>query len=274
MKNLIFNDLPQTHEIIIDENVPAFYFCLEPGLNDYVVKFLNDPSVDIESFQLGYGLCDFVRPNDSSWGYGSALKLKKSLDGVDKSWIIWECKIPLTPTSERLDEISATINHLTTAISLFETGETESDINQFLIIDYVTVKSHDYLNNGSFVFTYSGEVLDFAKSIWNNHFSNNSSYMAIINTMVKVYVQLTSSREARLSKADFYVGQYHGELCWPTFRVPGNCACISPDHFTGLEDRGARYAPHNVDTKIQQLSLLAGVVKLANLARENQKIKM
>jgi hypothetical protein len=56
------------------------------------------------------------------------------------------------------------------------------------------------------------------------------------------------------------------------FRVPGNCACLSPDYTAReclMQDRGYDFGTHNVDTPAQQLSLLAGLSYLWEMARKD-----
>ncbi|KKQ46139.1 MAG: hypothetical protein US63_C0006G0016 [Candidatus Moranbacteria bacterium GW2011_GWC2_37_8] len=261
MRHIIFNDIPHTHEIIINEETATISFSLRPDLNQFVKELLCGTNRHADYFEKECGFSKFIPPSESSWGYGKVLSL---VDSPGNSWITWECKLPYKPSWKKQDEISASISDLTTVISLFEPKDETFDVNQFFAIDLVVVKSHDYFNGGSFSFFYSKEVLDFAATIWND----GEKYSAVMNSMKKFYAHLAGKRLSYTLRDDFYIGQYQANVRCPTFRCPGNCACISPEHFTREDSYGVRYQPHNVDSKVQQLTLLAGVIKLANMARD------
>lgn len=263
MKNILFEDVQHTHETVIDEDNAVFYFSLHPALNQWVLDLLSRRTHYNEVHE-GYGLSKMIPPHETGWGYGKVLALSDYQGEHD--WITWQCKLPEKPDWQRLDEIAATLHDLSVAISLFD-KHVETAKHQFFEIDCIIVKSHDYLNSGSFSFMYSREVLGFAAAIWDKR---NGYYQSLISCMQKVYARLAGKQLERILRDDFYIGMHQENPHWPFFRVPGNCACIAPEHFTHLSDKGARYHPHNLDSKIQQLSLLAGVVKLANLARQHQ----
>lgn len=260
MRHIIFDDTPHTHEITINEKTPTITFSLRPDLAKFVVELLSGTNRHAEYYEKECGLTSFIPPTQSCWGFGNIFELIET----ESSWIIWECKLPYKPSWKKLDEISATISDLAMAISMFENEEEPTDTHQFFVIDMMVVKSHDYLNGGSLSFFYSREVLNFAITIW----SEREKYDAIMNAMKRFYGHLAGKKDLKLMRDDFYVGQYQGILRCPTFRCPGNCACIAPVHMTRGDAGGAGYVPHNMDSKIQQLTILAGVVKLANMARK------
>jgi hypothetical protein len=136
-----------------------------------------------------------------------------------------------------------------------------------MAIDCLLVKSHDYRNGGAFSFFYSREVLDYCETIWHQH----ERYDGIVDCMKKFYARLAGKKDYSIMRHDFHIGQFQRNPRCPTFSCPGDCACIGPDHYTEKENNGARYVPHNIDTKVQQLTLLTGAIKLANMARAAQE---
>lgn len=266
MRHIIFESVPHTHEIVIDEENAIISFSLRPNLNDFVFQLLGGTNMRAEYTAKECKISAFIKPNEKGWGYGRVFQLGKSQ--VENDWVTWDCKLPYRPDWKKLDEISASISDLSVAISLFESKGEEFKDHQFLSLDCVIVKSQDYLNGGSFSFFYSKEVLDFAATIWGDNWIESEKYLAILNCMKKIYAHVAGKKYFYMMRDDFHIGQHQANPRWPTFRVPGDCACISPEQHSFDEDYGARYSPHNVDSKIQQLSLLVGVIKLANMARK------
>lgn len=262
MKHMIFNDVPHTHEITINEDAISISFSLRPDLNEFVKKLLGGTNRHAEFYEKECGLSKYIPPNESTWGYGKIFKLELKKVS-DNSWVTWECKLPQKPDWKKLDEISASISDLAIAISLFDPMDEVFDSHQFMSLECVIVKSHNCLNGGSFSFFYSKEVLDYTVTIW----EDEEKYFGIMDCMKKFYGRMAGKRDLDIMRHDFHIGQYQANPRCPTFRCPGNCACISPEHLSRTDEYGARYVPHNIDSKIQQLTLLAGVIKLANIAR-------
>jgi hypothetical protein len=131
-------------------------------------------------------------------------------------------------------------------------------------ISNMTFFSKEHFHGGAFSFDYSKQVLNFCKKIW----EDEKLYDSVLGSMKKIYHHL-SGRE-KIWDGSFYIGQSQGNPRWPFFRCPGDCACIGPDHNWEGDEYGSGFYSHNVDTKIQQLTLLAGAIKLANLAREDE----
>lgn len=255
MKHILFSSIPNTHEIIIDEGAMAWRFILRPDLHQFVVEIFSDRKFHYE------GLSAFIQPIESSWGYGEVFTNK----GVrEDSWNIYECLLPKKPNAQRLIEIAASINELASVMSIFEPIDNDSgSVHQFISLEFILPRSNDHFNGGAFSFFYSKEVLDYAATIWHDE----KKYKSIIACMQKTYLHLAGRREANLMRHDFYIGYYQENPRLPTFRCPGNCACISPEQSVDKDAFGVRYVPHNVDTKIQQFTLLVGVLKLAEMAR-------
>lgn len=56
---------------------------------------------------------------------------------------------------------------------------------------------------------------------------------------------------------------------WVNFSCPGNACGLDPeDYYEKSLDWGYQLVPHNVDSPLQQLTLLAGVAMLYQLARQ------
>ena len=53
--------------------------------------------------------------------------------------------------------------------------------------------------------------------------------------------------------------------------VPGNACGIDPDGSSRIEQEGYGYLPHNVDSTVQQLSILSGLAALNDLARREMQ---
>lgn len=255
MKHILFSSIPRTHEIIIDEDAMVWRFILRPDLYQFIVGMFGNRKCYYE------GLSDFIQPTESSWGYGEVFTDKGVREDL---WIIYECLLPKKPSTKKLIEVAASINDLAAIMSIFEpVDDTDGDVHQLLSLEFILPRSNNHFNGGAFSFFYSKEVLDYAATIWHD----KGKYQSIIVCMQKTYLHLAGRREANLMRHDFQVGCYQENLRLPTFRCPGNCACISPEQFVDEDDFGVRYVPHNIDTKIQQFTLLAGILKLAEMAR-------
>lgn len=267
MNNILFNDVPLFCEVIFDDKAVSISFCLCPKANDFLCEVLGGENRIADFLRKGgYKLSEFIQPNKKGWGFGKVFRLnnKKS---IEEGWITWECVFPSTPGWQRLEEIAGSIWQLSMALSIFEQKEIlQTQKLQLFRIDSMAINSGKHFHGSAFSFTYSRQVLDFATKIW----SDEQLFEVIKKSMRKAYTRLTGGgpRLIKLMEGEFYLGQSQNNPRWPYFRVPGDCACIGPDHRFNEREYGSGYFSHNVDTKIQQLTLLAGIIKLANSARE------
>jgi hypothetical protein len=266
MKNIEFDDKPLSFEIIIDEDAAVIYFSLHPTLNSQMTSVIS--GFEFEDSDERFRMTKFILPKDSGWGYGKVFKRSEKYCADD--WVCWECSLPYKPFAQKIIEIALSMSYLVTAICINDNDSLPASQNQYLELNYLT-RGKDISNGGAFSFAYSREVLDYNKYWVENEPKREDD---ILNCMRKIYTHLAGKRLSRNMESDFNIGLFHAESRFPTFRVPGNCACIGPSEYSSPRYPGARYVPHNIDSKIQQLSLLSGVIKLANMARlhYNQEI--
>lgn len=264
MRLITFEDVPHTHEIVIDEREMAIMFYLRPDLDEFITQKLGGINRRKDFNEKEYGLCKFILPTYKFWGYGEIFERCGSRPGSD--WEVLRCKLPNKPERHILFDLVASMDDLGMAISLFDPAEERVMAKQLMMLECLTVKSHTGFDGGSFSFAYAKDVLDFAESIWSEE-CDYSAVKAIEDCMKKVYTSLSgkdlTSQEAR----EFYVNPNQGHQRLPTFNCPGDRTCAIPECSNADKDRGVRYSTHNVDTKIQQLALLTGAIKLANMAR-------
>jgi hypothetical protein len=147
------DDMPHTHEIVIDEKQAIITFFLRPDLEEFVSLLLGGTNKRKEWNEKEYGLTKFIAPNSLAWGYGEVLKV--SQEQLPNAWIKLDCQLPFDARGLALYDIVGTIDDLATAISLFKPPEVDVSVAQLMMIDCLIVKGRGSYDGGSFDFKYS-----------------------------------------------------------------------------------------------------------------------
>ncbi|MDD5083687.1 MAG: hypothetical protein PHT88_01950 [Candidatus Moranbacteria bacterium] len=268
MKSILAHPaVPLYYEIVFDAETFSLSFVLHPKANDHFLRTMRDPLRIITGLEQNLHLSTFTYPQSESFGFGDAFR-RSAEPFVEEGWATWTCILPQHPDGKKLREISASIWCITTVASLLDrlplttTNKQLPQLLQFLTIDEMVTYMDRGQDSGAFGFTYSKQVLDFCATIWDNEAWCDT----VLGSMVRTYAHLTGE-DLTARDPSFVFDISKGDTHLPYFKCPGNCACV---HISSFHDAGgAKYCAHNVDTKMQQLTLLAGIITLANLAIEH-----
>ena len=103
--------------------------------------------------------------------------------------------------------------------------------------------------------------------VWLSQQEHDSDSLEIVEAMKKVFWHM-SSRPDPDSFDYVRFRAWMRQPKWINLDCPGNACGLDPDDYGNLSlERGYGLAPHNVDTPIQQLTLLSGLAALCQLAR-------
>lgn len=168
----------------------------------------------------------------------------------------------------KLELFSRTISDFAILMSLCEVSVTDvgpGRWKQLMIFDFIGHPNGD-MGTAGFAFTYASEVLDFnGTRLW-----TDANVEAVLGIMRESYFTTLSigKRERRnYEPGGFHFGPCYGSEEFIHLRVPGDCACIGT-YEERIPGCGHRFSPHNIDSYFQQIPLMMGVIKIANLARE------
>ena len=136
---------------------------------------------------------------------------------------------------------------------------------QLMTIDLLMVSSDTLYGSGGMGFSYALPVLEFCRRIW----SDETLYAKIIEVMQKTWIHLSGEKKLKSwDKNSFLISACMRDERLVLLKCPGNCASVgTSSRLLGDDDKGMDFSSHNVETKYEQITLLAGAIKIANLAR-------
>lgn len=259
-KNLANDSYPLKYEFWMTSKPLEIRVSLVPSL----IMFLADnrealgSSLDAESFIIA----------EAEFGYRGIMKACEEnplLPGLPA----YSFKIPKGLSEQwKLELFSQSVSEFTTLAAIFENESADMSIDnlrQYAVFDHIGRPAGE-LGEAGFTFTLSTEVLDHIGAyLW-----KNENAEAILEIMRRVFFRmLGEDQETRkiYDEEDFSVVPGYGCRDLIHLKVPGNSADVGTD--TGRKkNRGHSFFPHNVDSYFQQLSLMSGVIRIVQMARE------
>ena len=203
---------------------------------------------------------------DNPWGFDSVFV---PIISEDQNWITWSCKLPSKDSSdiflsdhfwERAFAISATLNITSKMIHVFD-GRTESSNPQLFSLDLRTDRGE---NGGALSVELTREFVK-----WISTQKETVKHPGIEPAMTQAYEYMRGAENFGRVLAMFR------KPFWVNLSVPGNASRLDPDDydFELGEDNNPIIEPyrllsHNVDSPIQQLTLLMGIAAMHDLQRK------
>lgn len=243
-------DAPAWYELGHQEHVLVFR--LRPDVMAKVEDLLSQPFPIFQSLQQSWSLPEFRPPSEEKWGFGQTFQTIRSAN--------WP-EIHLNLPSENMGQdhrsnlyqtsVNAYLLFLMLMMEDFD-GET-TDRYQLLTIDGTSVSNRSC----GVMVTISPRLAQ-----WVERQPQNQHLASVIDTMWQEYSWMLGREHSW--RGDFYAQCYDGQ--WLHLKVPGECACLGRDGQYADEKGGYEMYSHNVDTPLQQLTLLAGLAKLYDLA--------
>lgn len=194
------------------------------------------------------------------FGYGKCGRVKVSDDRVDFC-------IELKKSS--LFDVALTINVLTHSLNFGFTGESVPT-NQYQQLELETVCAQSAVYGHAVGGNASPPLLRWLKAKGassGDMFGHTSMPKSVVTAMRQAWYAISADRQRR------WASECHGAITKDgrfTLECFGN-ACdvaIYPDGYYGNTDHDTRFSCHNLDTAVQQITLIAGLAKLCELARE------
>lgn len=257
---------------VMQRDIPAWYELSMSGNSliirvheiaaKYVEKKLLSSLPVIQHLNSEPKIPDFIEPKNDIWGFGEVIIRKKD---TDDNWIIWECPLPIIHDSknnyywERAYATSATLQMLFMTFTLVE-KETNCPLFQLLMISNLSTTMT--LHGGSLEVMLSRSLC-----YWLNK-QGEIEHPEISRVMIRIYEYLWQEKLDSHQKQMFVAKIRQPK--WINFNCPGKSCGLDPkDYYPKSLDKGYELLPHNVDTTLQQFTLLSGIATLHQLARED-----
>ncbi len=153
--------------------------------------------------------------------------------------------------------ISASFTVFTT-LSKYSEVETSCRLPQLLTFHTITVRD---MHSGSLGGDYSIPLVK-----WLSLLGRNAPLAGMIYAMKTSYQRMLGRREYNDFDFQAYVANENG---WLNVSCPGNACGIQPAYGHLREGEGYQFSCHNVDSPMQQLTLIAGLAALHEKARRD-----
>ena len=194
----------------------------------------------------------FTKPQEGDCGFGDAFKLVSS---TRPDWIVWEFALPKIRENsvESIESIRQTI-YAFLSLSL-RTPDINTGWGDDQLINILAFETGEEGRGCAGL----GARLSETVVSWLKDESNHRHFPQIAEAMKTAYKFMTNGNEGRNGRfeASFRNG-------WFTLTTSGDATYINGE----AEDTNCEIGPHNVDSIVQQLSLLCGLAALHDLIRK------
>lgn len=259
MFNTFFEgNIPGWYELKTGED--CLFVCIYMEVIEFILEhsfgYAQSVSKLAAPFQFSRFIC--LDLEEKTWGFGRVSIIEKE---PQKDWIAFKFKIPsCTKNSwKALYDISATLNVLINFLSLFRINghRTNSKFSQLLTLDFFATK--EGLHGAEFSASVSPALCR-----WIAKHPGEFMDEDVVSRMKYISDKMsgTSSRGVDFSAI-------FSKTCEVFFRCPGNACGLAPNDFEDPLKKGYQFRSHNCDTPMQQLTLLFGVAKMCQMARED-----
>lgn len=256
--------IPACYDFALEETTLLIH--VHEKAAEVLKQTLTRSSPIVPVLQQELNLPEFILPAEEQWGFGNVLSRRQS---TLPSWIVYECPLPVVLGPKIGDEgnwskvfaVSATLRLLFWALELeVIEGERDSAFAQFLFVDNIAARRG--MHGGSLNVTVCPPLCE-----WLHQQKDNSEHSEIAGAMKRVFWHMSGRPDPDpLGYARFRAWMRQPK--WVNLSCPGEACGLDPDDYYELSlNRGYGLAPHNVDTPIQQLTLLAGLAVMCQLAR-------
>jgi hypothetical protein len=252
---------------VLTKNIPAWY---ELGFSEkgliirahktaaaFVKQTLTASSPIIRALGENLQLPQFIEPKERTWGFGETI-VRHNQSETD--WITWICKLPAA-----LDggvnwagayAVSATLNALFLALSLAE-DESDCPKPQLLLVDNMSTRRKMY--GGAL-----SVIISPALCLWLSRQEDGSQQPDIVSAMKTAFQQM----RGEVSEFDRF-SAWCRQPKWINLSCPGDACGLDPEnYYDNSLEKGYCLFPHNTDSPVQQLTFLAGIAALYELARQ------
>jgi hypothetical protein len=222
------------------------------------VNWMETPIV--KQYEKTYGF-SFVSPDVGKWGFEKSLETSIS---AEDGWYEVCAKLPKIRNNDHNSQVplrvSLNLLFLILSIGLGEKKDTAHHLPQLIVVNGLRVEVGHH--GGSLSAEVSDEVAQ-----WIDQQPHEAHNTVIVQAMKDAYHYMWPE-DRKWSR--------FGALCRKTgliyLDVPGQACGLGPDKYSGGEIVGGyELVPHNVDSGLEQLSLIAGLAKLHELVKKDLK---
>lgn len=281
-KTILFETLPCWHELSWENEGPTLVLRVHQS---YANALSIKPDAPIVlSFQKTLELGDFKGDLRGNFGFNEALRNRGEKDGFyefsielptikvktdsdcdrcggtgrdadyDESCIPCEGEgKELRYDWRRADEISTSLSILTLRLPYYD-QEVPTAFPQLITFEASAGRRNSSLH---------GEI-GIVLQRWLASGPENAQYPSAVTAMVTAYKKMFGSRLDMVAQHRFEASTNRGGLI---VSCPGNGCGINPADWNFREGEGYKFSSHNVDTPAEQLTLLAGLAALHDIAR-------
>jgi len=288
-------DMPCLYDLSWDEKVPAIIIKIHRDFIENCSVPPRSPMICHFMGKFGFSAFDCFRANlfrEQLFGFDGAFQKI----GRENDFIIFEAKIP--QVEKQLNEVchecngskqnkdfeeekclyckgtglesimdwkpiyaisaSFTIFFELAFLKCFKNNKTLCSFPQLITVETVTEEKQ---HGGSLSGTYSIPLVRFLSS-----FQPNSEIAEMTEAMIKVWKKMFNGVD-EYGKHSFWAKVAY-ENGWLNVSCPGDACGLHPDSFGPNPGKGYKFSCHNVDTPMQQITLLAGLAALCDKARK------
>ena len=223
----------------------------------------------ISQLQEDVGLGEFILPFSAQWGFGGCIHAS-----LTESTVLWNFDLPKRTSSfgqeddtffNALFERSASLQLLMHVLNAIEVRHHSR--NQLLYIDGIKSARGEY--GCVFTVTLSKKLCSWLLA------QDNSSIESLGNVikvaMIRAYQNFSVFGISQANEISFLVQLESGSK-FVHLSCPGNACGFSPHDRADEDDNdGYELVPHNLDTPIQQFTLLAGISELSRYMLDSEK---
>ncbi len=266
MRNIEWEAEPAKYDLGVGNK--ALLVGIHPVAYQHVLSILSKPEIPlVKSLQSIEGVNQFISPSEDrqDWGFGSVFH---QLTIGQDSWSIWECDLPKAEFSQQYQKllpnwplafsVSASLNALFTTLSIFD-EEISSDCKQLVGVDLRTDKG---MHGGSLSVALSGDFVKWIATKVDNYSDKQTEIL-----MDQTYQLMTGRQNEDLTFRHCQV--LFRQPQWVNLSCPGDACGLDPgDYHVKSHQEGYSLYPHNVDSPVQQLTLLMGIASLHDQVRQ------
>ena len=252
-------DIPAWYEL--DFQKDEFVITINHEVFTYLKKTLCEPLPIADFMRQVLNLPKYYPPTLPKWGFWETISTRKNDDKVEMI-----CKLPVVKSFHNLNKdyafshnqsicISASLELLFKALNNIK-PITDADFPQIL-----TIEMNLYADSSGIGLS-AGLSRQVGK--WIGKMPHDSENKDIINAMLSAYTTMRASKRSILDR-------FSANLRHPNridMMCPGDRCELNPDHQDVYNSKkGYELWPHNIDSCLQQLTLLAGLAKLYQLVK-------
>ncbi len=261
MKMLVREDMPEWYRLSHDkEGVLSVIVSPEAIAELQPIRWAEAPIVRL--LQETFGFKEFASIDQPRFGFEQVAEVESSEDVVIFRFDLRPIARPKGKESfcdwQYAFAVSASLNVLLSALTWSVEAETLSRCPQLLTVTGLTTKRD--LNGGSL-----GADLSPALCHWLAGKSKIEHWLEVTLQMQVAYRRMTNRIQAYYRHHTFATIQPTARLC---LNCEGNATCLYVEGSTRYEvGRGLELNSHNVDSPVQQLTLLVGLATICDLYR-------